>query len=81
MLPLARGMLDRQDDDFLSRIVNCVIDEVTIFSDDELTHTFNSLRSTDLWKQDQILERMKNSGANLPGGNGTVQANVVCDGG
>jgi hypothetical protein len=80
MLSLARGMLDSEDDDFLSRLVDPLIDQIGIFAGDQLTHPFNGLRSADLRKQDQILQRMKNSRAHLPGGARITRANIVRDG-
>jgi hypothetical protein len=55
MLPLPRGMLDGEDDDFLIRLIDRVINEIGILSGDKLTHAFNGLCSADLWKQNQIL--------------------------
>src|ERR1017187_9056092 len=80
MLPLARRMLDSEDDDFLSRLIDAVIDQIGIFAGDQLTHPFNGLRSTDLRKQDQILQRMKNSRAHLPGGARITRTDKVRDG-
>jgi hypothetical protein len=51
VLPLPRGMLDGEDDDFLVRLIDRVINEIWILSGDQLTHAFNGLRSAALRKQ------------------------------
>lgn len=73
-------MLDREDDDFLRRLIDPVIDQIGIFVRDQLTHPFNGLRSADMRKQDQILERTKNGRAYPPGGARIAHANIVRDG-
>src|ERR1700682_5508077 len=80
MLPRPRGMLDRKDDNFLSRLINRVVNEVRILPGDQLTHAFNGLCSAKPRKQNQILERLENSGAHSPSGGWAVRANVVCNG-
>src|ERR1700675_422594 len=81
MLPLARGVLDGEDDDFLRRLINPVIDQIGIFPRDQLAHSFNGLRSADLRKQDQILQRLKNGRAHPLGRARIALADIVRDGG
>ncbi len=38
MLSLPRGMLDGEDDDFLTRFIDGVVNEVRILSGDQLTY-------------------------------------------
>jgi hypothetical protein len=65
VLPLAGGMLNGENDDFLPCLIVCIIDEVRISSGDEFTHALHRLCSADLRKQDQILQRTKNGGAHM----------------
>ena len=43
MLPLPRGMLDSEDDDFLTRLIDRVINEIGILSGDKLTRLQRSV--------------------------------------
>ena len=81
MLPLARGMLDREDDDFLRRLINSVVDQIGISPRDQLAHSLDGLRSAELRKQDQILQRLNNSRAHPLGRGRIALANIVRDGG
>jgi hypothetical protein len=43
MLPLSGGMLDGEDYDFLTSLIDRVVNEVGILSGDQLTDAFNGL--------------------------------------
>ena len=80
MLSLPRGMLDGEDDDFVSGHIDLLVNEVGIPPSDEFTALLYCLWSADLWKQNQILERMENSRARLLRSRRIVSADIVADG-
>jgi hypothetical protein len=51
MLSLPRGMLDGEDDDFLTRFIDGVVNEIRILSGDQLTYALYGLCSADPRKQ------------------------------
>ena len=57
---LARGMLDRQDCNFVCGRVNRIIDKISILAGDVLARTFDVLPSTDFREIRQELERLEN---------------------
>src|SRR4051794_34009604 len=63
-----RGMLDSQDNYFLRRSVGCVIDQIAVALCHELAHAFDLLLPPDMRKQNEALERFKNSGAHAKRG-------------
>jgi hypothetical protein len=73
-------MLDGENNDFLVHLIDRVLNEVGILSGDQFTHACNGLCSTDLRKQNQILERMENSRAYLLGGGRTAGTDIIRDG-
>jgi hypothetical protein len=67
VVPLARMVVDREDDDFLRCPIDSVINQIGVFARDQLAHPFSGLRSADLRKQDQVLQRTKNGRLHLLG--------------
>jgi hypothetical protein len=65
MFMFAGRMLNGQNDDLLARFVNGVIDQIRVFPGDELPYALNGLRSAHVWKEHQILKRLKNGGAHM----------------
>jgi hypothetical protein len=56
MLALLRPMLDRKNDDLVSRVIDSVIDEIGVAACYHLAYTIYLLFPSEMWKNDQILQ-------------------------
>src|SRR2546422_55298 len=79
MFAPARGMLDIEDHDFLSRIIDGVIDEVAIFVRHEPAHPLGLLSSANVRKQYQVLQAFINGGAHTKCRRRVALMDVVSD--
>ena len=62
MLARLRGMLNREDNNFIGRVINLVIDQVGIAPRHQFAHALHILPPPRSRKQNQILERLQDIG-------------------
>jgi hypothetical protein len=79
MLPPLRRMLDAENDDFLSRIVHRVVDEIRIAPCDKFTDAFGLLKPADMWKQHEVLQALIDRGPNALGCRRVPSLDVISD--
>jgi hypothetical protein len=59
MLSIPRGMPDGEDNDFLVRLIDRVLNEIGILSGDQLAYALNGLLPSNLWKQTRVWSESK----------------------
>src|SRR5882672_828822 len=79
MLAFARRVLNGDNDDFLGRLVDHVIDKIGIGPRHQLANALDLLLPSDLRKQNKVLKRSKDSGAHAQRRLGIPFSKVIGD--
>jgi hypothetical protein len=72
-------MLDRQNNDFFRQFIDRVVHKIGVLARHQLADPANGLRPAEFWKQDQILQRVKDCRAHFDGGTRTMRLDEVRD--